>query len=234
MGQDSTISQKIAGIASINYRLTAHPGFPQELDTVGAKHYRNAKHPDHIRDVQQALVLLQDKYGFGGRYILVGHSCGATLAFQTVMSNIHPQNGPAIPQPIAIIGVSGIYDLSLLVSSFAQQPIYREFIEDACGSEQAWEEISPARNAETTGVATTWKDGRLAVLAHSVNDGLIDLPQLRAMEKGLGTWAGQGDKRRSLLVIDDLRETHDDIWRHGTELANIISKTIEELSALEK
>jgi hypothetical protein len=107
--------------ASLNYRLSAHPSYPQPspqpqpqppLPTssdqeTGAKaptpetKYRNAKHPDHIQDITSGIHLLQQKYGFTENYILVGHSAGATLAFQAVMADLL-----LIPPPPPQLGIN--------------------------------------------------------------------------------------------------------------------------------
>lgn len=71
----------VAGLASMNYRLSPYPSHPTDPSNP-ADPARNVKHPDHINDVLAAILYLQDKYCFEERYILVGHSCGATLAMQ--------------------------------------------------------------------------------------------------------------------------------------------------------
>jgi hypothetical protein len=75
----------IAGYASIDYRLSAHPAYPQDAGNTPKTSLREARHPDHLDDVCSAIVFLMDKFDFGSNYILVGHSCGASLSFQAVM-----------------------------------------------------------------------------------------------------------------------------------------------------
>ncbi|KAF3481497.1 uncharacterized protein GIQ15_04256 [Arthroderma uncinatum] len=222
----------IAGIASIEYRLTAHPNFPQDAVSVNPQEYRNAKHPDHVSDVQKGLALLQEKYAFGERYILAGHSCGATLAFQAVMNRIVPASN--IVRPLAIVGVAGIYDMPFLVKTLSHIPAYREFITDAFGAEEVWRKASPAPDT-AGGVVESWKNGRVAVLARSTNDELMHASQLPTMEEALRPWVagGEGGKPRRVKVIEDLSETHDGIWRGGKELASLISVAIKELRDLE-
>ncbi|KAK2831898.1 hypothetical protein FQN49_007059 [Arthroderma sp. PD_2] len=225
LSNSSDVSANIAGIASIDYRLTIHPDFPQDAASVSAKEYRNAKHPDHVSDVKAALALLQEKYAFGERYILVGHSCGATLAFQTVMDRI--VSAGDIVRPLAIVGVAGIYDMRLLVQTFDHISVYRRFTTDAFGAEDGWHEAAPAP-AAAGGVAESWKNGRLAVLARSINDDLVDEAQLRVMEEALRPWAAGGSQRR-MKLIEDLSEPHYGIWSHGKELAAVISTAVKEL-----
>ncbi|KAJ5098972.1 hypothetical protein N7532_005973 [Penicillium argentinense] len=206
-------SLPIAGFASISYRLSAHPNHPQD-ETTPREHYRDAKHPDHIRDVEAALAFLQNTYSFGAKYILVGHSCGATMAFQAVMGavaghrevlfngtndndarteTISTSPGPLPPrltsQPTAIVGVAGIYDLRRLRDDHSDISAYREFIEGAFGADELlWDAVSPAQMFGSRGVEGGWKNGRLVILAHSKDDELVDAGQLEAMKDALKGW----------------------------------------------
>ena len=107
---------------------------------------RSSVHPDHIHDVQAAVRYLQQKYEIGRNYVLVGHSCGATLAWQVFASRwceggserrhrleiTTTSKGVAgndiqrekvredndhLPLPKAVAGVEGIYDLVLFALS---------------------------------------------------------------------------------------------------------------------
>ncbi|KAJ5880779.1 uncharacterized protein N7473_011832 [Penicillium subrubescens] len=205
----------ITGLASIEYRLSAHPNHPQDKATTPPEQYRNAKHPDHIRDVEAALAFLQNTYNFGQRYILVGHSCGATLAFQAVMGAVagHREqlfNGSAdesdqetepvtsSPEPLpprlsahptAIVGVAGIYDLRQIVETHRDISEYRRFVEGAFGADELlWDAVSPAQMVGSRGVEGGWKTGRLVVLAHSKDDELVDQGQLETMREALRAW----------------------------------------------
>jgi len=85
----------IAGFASLNYRLSPYIESPDGASAVSAHDHEiedpvralNAKHPDHIKDVWLALDYLQHEFRMGGRYILIGHSAGATLALQLLMGS---------------------------------------------------------------------------------------------------------------------------------------------------
>ncbi|KAJ6131173.1 hypothetical protein N7523_001633 [Penicillium sp. IBT 18751x] len=204
----------ISGFASISYRLSPHPRFPQNPPTTSPYESRNAKHPDHIRDVEAALAFLQNTYGFGPRYILVGHSCGATLAFQSVMGSVadhremahnpDAEGGTGVeavsttPEPLpprlrakptAIIGVAGIYDLRRLIDTHRSIPAYREFVEGAFGpDDMVWDAVSPAQMIGSRGVEGGWKTGRLVVLAQSPDDELVDMGQREAMQDALKGW----------------------------------------------
>ncbi|KAJ6023200.1 hypothetical protein N7499_008524 [Penicillium canescens] len=257
----------IAGIASISYRLSAHPNHPQDPTSTGPKEFRDAKHPDHIRDVEAALAFLQNTYIFGARYILVGHSCGATLAFQAVMGAVagHREQafkgdmnkldisvgpvstspGPLPPrltvQPIAIVGVAGIYDLRRLRDMNAGISAYREFIEGAFGADELlWDAVSPAQMAGSRGVEGGWRSGRLAVLAQSEDDELVDASQVEAMEEVLRRWEkveaqipahelSTKDRRVRVLPISG---AHDEAWEKGDQLARAVIYAFEELQAM--
>lgn len=242
----TTTLPHIAGFASIEYRLSPHPQFPQDPDPAitPPTHLRAAKHPDHIHDVRDALALLQSRYGgVWWKYILVGHSCGATLAFQTVMGEVvgarpAPTSITRLRRPIAVVGVEGIYDLRLLRDTYRDCSIYHEFIEGAFGpDEELWDDVSPATKKSADGVKGGWSEGRLAVLAHSKDDELVDFGQVTAMKETLGHgWAekkkGAGEQAK-IAVLEDLRGSHDEVWSKGEEMARVIAVTIGELRKME-
>ncbi|KAJ5766982.1 uncharacterized protein N7511_004598 [Penicillium nucicola] len=257
----------IAGFASISYRLSAHPNHPQDPTRTGTKEYRDATHPDHIRDVEAALAFLQNTYAFGGRYILLGHSCGATLAFQAVMgavaghreqafkgalnnTDVHigpvsTSPGPLPPrltvQPTAIVGVAGIYDLRRLRDRNAGIDAYREFIAGAFGDDELlWDAVSPAQMVGSRGVEGGWRSGRLAVLAQSKEDELVDGSQVEAMEEALRRWENVeaqvpvhelSTKDRRVRVLSISGE-HDEAWEKGDQLARAVIYAFEELQAM--
>lgn len=221
----------VAAFASIDYRLSPHPNFPQDLKNTPESQFRAAKHPDHLHDVQTALQFLQDKYAFGEKYILIGHSCGATLALQTVMNRVNRAKAPStiIPKPVAIVGVCGIYDLRLLRDDFKQYESVGAFIKGAFGDyEETWDRVSPARVIDSDGVAAGWSTGQVVVVASSRNDSLINSHQGLAMQETLKTWEGLNSGRK-LIFLDDLVEDHDDVWSKGQELSRTIIAAIESL-----
>lgn len=168
--------------------------------------------------MEAALAFLQNTYGFGPRYILVGHSCGATLAFQAVMGAVaghreqmfngggaddsgadgeavsaHPLPLPPrlSAQPTAIVGVAGIYDLRRLLGTHRNISAYWDFVEGAFGADDLlWDAVSPAQMVGSRGVEGGWKTGRLVVLAHSKDDELVDKGQPEAMRESLTGWEG--------------------------------------------
>ncbi|KAL2789005.1 hypothetical protein BJX66DRAFT_245469 [Aspergillus keveii] len=212
-------------LASISYRLSAHPSHPQDPSTEPTSTLRAAKHPDHLVDIHSALAFLQTKYKFGSNYILVGHSCGATLAFQAVMRGIF--SGGEYAAPIGILGMAGIYDLRLLRDSHRDISAYQEFIEGAFGDDEAlWDSVSPAIVGGEEGVAG-WGNGRVVVLAHSEEDGLCDLAQSLKMKETLGPWEKNGNERKVHSL--SIKGEHDEAWEKGEELAKGIVYTVEKL-----
>lgn len=220
----TTLYPHISTIASISYRLSPHPNHPQNLQTTKGSERNDAKHPEHIQDVLRALSCLRDQHGLRDNYILTGHSCGATLAFQTVM---HGLRDPSIPQPLAILGTEGIYDIRLLRDTHKDISAYQDFSEGAFGKDESvWDAVSPAfENAVQWG----WERGRLAVLAQSPEDSLVDAGQVEAMKAALGVW--EADSNRKAVVLP-LKGEHDEPWREGVEFARAIAFTIEELQRM--
>lgn len=168
-----------------------------------------------------ALAFLQDKYGFEERYLLVGHSCGATLAFQVTMAKWQARGSAPVIMPKGVLGLEGIYDLVALRDSHKEIPVYQEIIENAFGNENHWDSASPT----STEFSKSWTSGKLVVLAHSVNDELVDQGQLDRMAARLKDWTGAG--RRDCIL--SLKGKHDDVWRQGWELAQSIVTALQHL-----
>ena len=196
------------GIASINYGLSPHPDFPPRHVTEGQtesqkRHSQENIHPDHIQDVQKALAHLHQHHKIGTPgYLICGHSCGATLAFQSLMkdwfgSNVkyppeYPKPHPTNPQeraseqspflsvtpPRAVIGLEGIYDIPEFVSFHKAEPYYLDFVKGALGSDQSvWADASTTNG--------TYKSLELAILGHSPNDEYVEQQQTDLMATAL-------------------------------------------------
>lgn len=137
------------------------------------------QHPDHIIDVGKAVEHLYnhptEQYDPKQIY-LVGHSAGAHIAMMLLLDSKLPYH-----QYIAgIIGVSGIYDIPLLVKTF---PSYLDFIEQAFGSDQAtFHEASPISKA-----SDELNKQKPIIIAHSPEDSLIDNDQALVMDQRLKT-----------------------------------------------
>lgn len=231
-------TDSISGIATINYRLSPYPSHPTSPSNPHDP-ARNARHPDHITDVLTAILHLQEKYSFGSRYLLIGHSCGATLALQVAMKRYWGSQYEStlalelnVEPPIAIMGVEGIYDIPGLVEENAAQPIYRDLMVNAFGTDaKVWEDASPARGDLEDG----WQEGRLVVIVHSEEDELVGMQHAEGMWKALG---GQGfaeemgsKRRREFVRLNGLK--HDEVWEDGKEFAKIILKTVEDVLKLD-
>ncbi|QSZ34375.1 hypothetical protein DSL72_005967 [Monilinia vaccinii-corymbosi] len=223
---NSSVEFKILSFASIDYRLSSHPSFPQDSSSVPKHTYRNAKHPDHLQDVCSALSYLQSKCSIEDQYLLVGHSCGATLAMQILMGKelLHswgvPYESLNFKLPKYVLGVAGIYDLRLLRDTHPH-PAYNEFLTEAFGSnERMWDEVSPARfpNFEEFG-----KCGKILAFATSKDDELVGGNQLDVMvENAQGNDGGIVMKNLKNM----LKGAHDETWATG-DLADAIKVVLD-------
>lgn len=236
--QDNIIPY-VAGYASINYRLSPRPtNSPQDPHTTPAYELRNASWPDHIHDVLAAIAHLQLKHGFGGRYLLVGHSVGATMALlstlasgKTFTNTADSKLLPKIEPPMAVIGVSGIYDFGRLQESF---PEYTEVTNNAIHDPRDVTLASPASHSLAEYQDTWAQNGaqqRVLILAHSRDDGMVDWKQVEAMEAVFGTTEGQSN---FAVQVVEMKGKHNDIWGHGTELARVIRIGIGALRRLDR
>ncbi|KAH0542741.1 hypothetical protein FGG08_002880 [Glutinoglossum americanum] len=213
----------IVGFASINYRLSPYHRHSTNPSS-SSDPARNAEHPDHIHDTLAAIYFLQQKYGFKERYLLVGHSCGATLAFQTVMGRWSQTSGNVgIALPFGILGVAGIYDLIRIRDNHCNASVYQTFLEDAFGkSEGIWTEASP-----TSGdYDKSWPNGKLALVVHSLEDELVEEEQATLMVQTLRR-GGSGEESKRLNILHILETgKHDEIWDRGILLATVIAKAV--------
>ncbi|KAH0400513.1 alpha/beta-hydrolase, partial [Aureobasidium melanogenum] len=227
----------IAGFVSLDYRLSPYPSHPTSPSSPD-DNSRNVQHPEHLNDVLGALSFLGSNTGeeiglknggstrlpdtrsiTAGRYVLCGHSCGATLAMQAtaILSAGHG----AIWPPVALLGMEGIYDIAALVATHTH-PAYREFVTAAFGqNEETWVTAS-----QLVGRLEKWRGNVL--LVQSSSDELVDMEQTDSMIEKLVmqgftrtstiSTSNEG-KQVSKMVIDCL---HDEVWEKGTELAEAI------------
>jgi hypothetical protein len=138
------------------------------------------------------------------------------------------------PKPAAILGVAGIYDMGLLRDTYRDSPAWQEFVEGAFGPDEAvWDAASPARVEGAESVEGGWASGRLAVLAHSPEDALVDASQGETMRWALVRWEktqSQGGEKR--VVMLPVKGLHDDPWEKGEELARAIATTVGEMQKM--
>lgn len=226
----SPVNSKIAAYASLNYRLSPYPSH-QTDPSDPSDPSRNAKHPDHINDILTAILYLQEKYHFEDRYVLVGHSCGATLAMQVAMKRYWGSQYEStfalelnVIPPVAIVGLEGLYDLPLLVSNHQDQPEYRDFITSAFGP-SGWDSASPTAGEYDE----SWPDGRLVVLAHSKEDTLVEAEQWERMKVVLEMQDWEERREGRKVVHFELKGDHDEVWETGNA-ARAIEYAVKELT----
>jgi kynurenine formamidase len=210
----SQTRHKIAGFASINYRLSAYPTHPLNPSSPDDPS-RNAIHNDHVYDVSRALAFLEKEYDINTGYLLVGHSAGATIAFQIQAEQEHFLT----PTPAGILGVEGIYDLEQLVKSFEHVPFYRELIANAFGNDTyLWKDASPT----TTWKPALWTYCGLVLIAHSDEDELVDKRQADLM---LGC-ARKVARLEEKVHFMKATGSHDDIIGKGHELMRLVEEAL--------
>jgi len=168
-------------LASVNYRLSP-----------------TVKHPSHRDDVIAALKYLNTRYGMK-EYVLVGHSAGACLAFQT---------HDAVTGCVGVVGVEGIYDLTELVEEY---PDYESFVQEAFSSERVvWKEASPTYIVRERGLSS-----KLTVLlVQSREDELLGPRQTETMFKVL---------QQTKATIKDIA------WIHSSHDMSITTPTFHHL-----
>lgn len=228
--EQNNIIPYVAGYASINYRLSPCPAkSPQDPCNTPTYELRNATWPDQIHDVLAAISHLQLKHGFGQRYLLVGHSVGATMALlstlasgKTFTSSPDTTLVPKVEPPMAVLSVSGIYDFELLHQSF---PDYNEVTENAIRDPKDVTLASPtsysrAEYGETWAQKSTQK--RVLILAHSRDDGMVDWKQVEAIEAVFASGPKTAVQNNFAVQVVEMKGQHNDIWGHGTELARVI------------
>ena len=238
----------IAGFASINYSLSPYPTHstspspPKDGRPPDPAH--TAKHPQHLSDVVTALGWLQRVFSFNQNYILCGHSCGASIAFQTIigamLKDAHLTSLDFV-RPSALLGLNGLYDLPSLVDDPGddQKPfvsIYESLIKGAFGpaddeDRTAWKIVSPAlygpgyrRDWEAE-----WPEGRYIALAQSKQDGLVPGSQTFSMLKRL---EGEGQGKLRIIESSALNGDHDHAWKDGRDFALILEQAIAYLVEL--
>ncbi|OBT65069.1 hypothetical protein VE03_05209 [Pseudogymnoascus sp. 23342-1-I1] len=207
----------ITGYASLNYRLSPYPSHPTSPSSPSSPS-RSAKHPDHLDDVTTALLDLEKRYRIGGRYVLVGHSCGATLAFQ-LPARIGGEGGEEVPVPRCVVGSEGIYDIPALVER-NQHPFYREFVTAAFGvDEGVWAAASPRLAAAGEGaVPKLWEKAGAVVVSHSEGDEYVEMAQSLEMLERVKKTKREGQE---VLFVEAVGR-HDEVHEKGGELARVI------------
>lgn len=220
--------------ASVSYTLSPYPDHPSQ-PSVPSDRSRNAAHPAHILDVLEAISFLQRRAGFRDNYILAGHSCGAALAFQAAMD---PARWAAVDSlvvvvepPSMVLGLNGLYDLPELTEDPGggherHRHVYAQLTSNAFGHDKnLWRAVSPAL---VESWATEWPGGRHVMLVQSPGDALVPYRQAERMRDSLV--ASKTDKLVVELIEGD--GDHDDIWKQGTLMAEVLVRAIRTTSSL--
>ncbi|KAH7152423.1 Alpha/Beta hydrolase protein [Dactylonectria estremocensis] len=212
---------KIKGFISLDYRLSPHPDFPQDPNCTESSALRDAKHPEHIQDICLGLEFAQKKYQFSDNYILIGHSAGATLAYQLLMgeSVLSERSQPEVSLPVVIIGISGIYDLVQINARHDGQ--YAGFI-GAAFDKAHWKSASPAQFEAS--FRDSWASGKFTILAWSPEDSLVDEPEIDDMASKLEL------DGVNVEVLKDLTDDHDCVWQEGGQVARLVTLALAKLS----
>jgi kynurenine formamidase len=168
------------------------------------------------------LLYLEQEYEIANRYLLIGHSAGATMAFE--LHNWYFP-GKSLPVPAGILGVSGIYHFDAFVESHSDIPAYAELMENAFPDKTQWEKAAPY-SARFPDYAVCEKV-KAVIISHSDEDELIEKGQASFMLERARQIPQSKDKVHFLKASGG----HDEIWGSGYILADLITKSIELLKA---
>jgi acetyl esterase/lipase len=243
---------KIAGFASLNYTLSPKDRNP----THPADPSREGKHPDHILDVLRGLAFLQTQAGFWENYVLLGHSCGATLAFQVLMDVARWSSSPPasslvseettttttssstggaalsrkVSKPVVVIGLDGLYDLPGLIKDPGEK--HARWIPEY----EAFTRFAFGDDERTwydvspisvkDWVAEWGRNDGKVVLVQSKDDTLVPYRQLEGMYQALKPSIAAGLDVFELPASGD----HDELWQTGDQIAGIIVQVLDRLS----
>lgn len=157
-------------------------------------------------------MLLEKTYSINGRYLLAGHSCGATLAFQLP----EEERGEKLPVPRCIIGSEGIYDIPSLLER-NRHPFYRGFVVSAFGDDGAvWTAVSPTTARK--GPTKLWEKTGVLLISHSEEDEYVEKEQSVDMLERIKREVREGQE----MSYVEARGRHDEVHEKGGELARII------------
>jgi kynurenine formamidase len=145
----------------------------------------------------------------------VGHSAGATLAFE-----LHNTPTYKVPTPAGLLGISGIYHFEAFLSAHSESRVYQEFMENAFPDRASWEKAAPYTNLEP---AAAWEDARAVIIAHSDQDELIEKEQASFMLQR-ARFSPHCKERVHFLEASGL---HDEVWQSGHILADLITKSLQ-------
>ncbi|KAF1915184.1 hypothetical protein BDU57DRAFT_595782 [Ampelomyces quisqualis] len=231
----------IAGIASLNYRLSPYASHPT-CPSTPSNRARNVAHPTHINDIASGILHLQREHGLT-RWIGVGHSCGATMLCQYVSQLCASGD---VRGPEALLLSAGIYNLPLFLRNHAppacseqRAAVYADIVCGAFGRDPlVYRGVSPVAGRYGT---ENWPHGKLVVLAHSYDDELVERAQRDVMCVALvregwsivmedGNEEADVGSRGRVLEVRDIKGTHDFIWEDGEQGARLIQEVADRLT----
>ncbi|KIV85110.1 hypothetical protein PV11_00845 [Exophiala sideris] len=227
---------KPLAVASLSYRLSPHPDHPQDPSSTQSSSLRN---PDHINDVYSGLEILHRQYRLTEHnYILIGHSCGATLAFQA-LKRCH--ENAAFPPPMAVVGMAGIYHLSDLLENHKHGPyadVYASFLKGAFGDDETvWRQASPACWPDHHPDVRKIYAGRTLLLVVADGDDLVEPQQRETMRSSI---IGGSEPIDSKDPLDrgkpchysemSVPGGHDEMWLIGERMVEVIQRALQVLS----
>ena len=216
----SSVMGSIAAFASINYRLSPYPSHTSKPSSPDDPS-RNVHYPSHLLDVAHALLYLDKEYQIGDRFLLVGHSAGATMAFE--LHNWYIPHSP-LPTPAGVLGVAGIYHFEAFLQAHNKIPVYKEIMENAFPDRKLWERASPYRN-RLPGHAK-WEQAKAVIISHSDQDELVERAQPYYMMERVRMTPHFKEK----VHFIDASGSHDEIWQSGDILAGLITKSLKILN----
>lgn len=173
-------------------------------------------------DVAHALLYLEKEYGIAGRYILAGHSAGATIAFQ--LHNSYPED-VKLPIPACVIGIAGIYHFRNFVEAHKDSSAYKELMENAFPDHSVWDDASSSIT-QRSGLAL-WEQAKAIVISHSDDDELVEEGQASSMIKRAESIAQAKERVHQLKISGK----HDEVWENGKILGGLILRSIDLLNA---
>ncbi|KAH6622759.1 hypothetical protein F5144DRAFT_595051 [Chaetomium tenue] len=245
-----------AGLISLNYRLSPHPAHPPL--NAGDAVARGVRHPGHVADVRAGLAFLgrlgiltgdltdgddevevergegEVEGGKGG----AGGEKGDGAVMVPARWGLSGDDTSAWDKPAALVGFNGLYDLAGFIAAPPERYAhlrdgYREFVEGAFGADEGtWRDVCPA-TVEGNWVGEWIGDGagdeakakKTVVLVQSREDTLVPWEQLEAMRARL-----EREGRVDVKVME-ASGNHDDIWREGGRLAEVLWNVLGNASA---
>jgi len=231
---------RIGGLVSLNYSLSPYPNHPsnpsppnnpsEEPDSSRLVH-----HPQHIIDVITALIFLQRAGALTHSYTLVGHSAGATLAFQSIMRGAEwfqrEEYLSSLLPPRCILGVNGLYDLPTLIDDPGPKhrpliPIYDEILVGAfCADPRQKASCVKVLTSASPALGAAVQHCREFILAQSLEDTLVPYSQTETMLRHLGSLK-ETDPKVVVRQVD-ISGDHDDLWQQGHRLAEILRDVLD-------